>query len=91
MAKPTAEELDIALKMAVQMREKNLDPYNVAKCLLNHNFRIRYLEEVMRAADRYINMGMSDRERTHLLSALNKARDMDSYTASAEQEQFGLE
>lgn len=91
MPKPTHEELETALRMAMQMREKDLDPYNIAKSLLNHHFRLKYLEDVLRAADRYINMGMSDRERADLQIAIKKARDAESYTASEEQEQFGLE
>jgi hypothetical protein len=91
MPKPTEEELDTALKMAVQMREKNIDPFFVAKSLLSHNYRISYLEQVLRAADRYLNMGMAERERTELLRAIEKAKDAESHTAQRERESFGLE
>ena len=91
MAKPSEEELDGAIKMAIQMREKRIDPFFVAKTLLSHNYRIKHLEEVLRAADRYLNMGMSERERTNLLSAINKAKDAESHTAQQEQKSFGLE
>lgn len=91
MPKPTEQELDSALKMAVQMREKNIDPFFVAKTLLNHNYRIGYLEEVFRAADRYLNMGMSERERTVLLRAIEKVKNAESHTAQQERERFGLE
>ena len=77
--------------MAIQMREKSIDPFFVAKSLLSHNYRIKYLEEVLRAADRYINMGMSDREKTQLLRAINKAKDAESHTAQQERASFGLE
>ena len=49
MSKPTEEEMKIALKMAAQMRDKNIDPFFVAKTLLSHNYRIKYLEEIMHA------------------------------------------
>jgi hypothetical protein len=91
MPKPTDEELDIAIQKAIEMREENNDPFNLAKCLLSHNFRMKHLEEVLMLADRYINMGMSDKERTHLIRAIEKAKDVESYTAHQEQERFGLE
>jgi hypothetical protein len=91
MAKPTDKELDIAIQMAIQMREKNKDPFHLAKCLLSHNFRMKHLEEVLKKADRYINMGMAERERTELIRAIEKAKDIESYTAQQHQEPFGLE
>jgi hypothetical protein len=91
MPKPSEEELDNALKMAVQMREKRIDPFFVAKTLLSHNYRIKHLEEVLRAADRYLNMGMAERERTQLLKAIENAKDAESHTSQQERESFGLE
>ena len=91
MAKPTEKELDSSIKMAIQMREKKIDPFFVAKTLLSHNYRIKYLEEVLRAADLYLNMGMSERERTKLLLAIEKAKDAESHTSQQERESFGLE
>ncbi len=91
MSKPNEKELEQAIEMAIQMREKNIDPFNVAKCLLSHNFRMKHLEEVLHTADRYINMGMSDQERTNLIRAIAKAKDVESYTAQQQIEQFGLE
>jgi hypothetical protein len=91
MSQPTQQELDEAIKMAIHMREKQLDPFNIAKCLLSHNYRIKYLEQIMTAADRYLNMGMSEQERTKLLHAIQKAKDLESYTSQSEQDSFGLE
>jgi len=91
MSKPSDKELDEALKMAIQMREKRMDPFFIAKALLSHNYRLGYLEEVLRAADLYLNMGMDERERTKLLKAIEKAKDAESHTALQEREQFGLE
>lgn len=91
MAKPTEKELDSAIKMAIQMIEKKIDPFFVAKTLLSHNYRIKYLEEVLKAADRYMNMGMSERERTELLRVIGKAKDAESHTAQQKRENFGLE
>lgn len=91
MPKPTEQELDVAIKMAIQMRENDLDPFNVARCLLSHNYRIKYLEQVMSAADRYLNMGMSEQERARLQHALRKASELESYTSQDDKEDFGLE
>ena len=91
MSKPSDEELESALRMAVQMREKMMDPFFLAKSLLSHNYRIGYLEQVLKAADRYLNMGMADRERTALLKAIEKAKDAEFHTAKQERKNFGLE
>ena len=91
MSKPTEEELSIALKMAEHMRDKEIDPFFIAKSLLSHNYRIRYLEEVMKLADLYINHGMSEHERTKLIRSIEKAKDAESYTSRTERDSFGLE
>jgi hypothetical protein len=90
MAKPTDKELDIAIQMAIQMREKNQDPFHLAQCLLSHNFRMKHLEDVLQKADRYINMGMAEHERTQLIRAIEKAKDIESYTSQQREEPFGL-
>jgi len=91
MPKPTYEELQAAIQKAIEMREQNDDPFNLAKCLLSHNFRMKHMEEVLNSADRYINMGMSEQERKQLIRAIEKARDAESYTSQQQQERFGLE
>ena len=91
MSKPTEEELETALKMAAQMRDKKIDPFFIAKSLLSHNYRIKYLEEIMHAADRYINRGMSEQEKTHLIRTIEKVKDAESFTAGRERDSFGLE
>ena len=91
MSKPTEDELTTALNMAEQMRDRDVDPFFIAKSLLSHNYRLSSLEEVMHAADRYINMGMSETERVHLIRAIEKAKQIDSYTSQQERNSFGLE
>jgi len=91
MPKPTDEELDIALKTAISMRESGADPFNLAKCLLSHNFRMKHMEQVLAIADRYCNMGMAQRELTHLVRAIDKAKNAESYTSQTQEEIFGLE
>lgn len=91
MSKPTEEELATALKMAAQMRDKNIDPFFIAKTLLSHNYRMKYLEEIMHLADRYINRGMSEQEKTRLIHTIEKAKDAESFTENRERDSFGLE
>ena len=91
MSKPSEEELETALKMAAQMRDKKVDPFFIAKSLLSHNYRIKYLEEIMKSADRYINHGMSEQERTHLIRTIEKAKDAESFTSGIGRDSFGLE
>ncbi|MCW9013847.1 MAG: hypothetical protein OQL06_08695 [Gammaproteobacteria bacterium] len=91
MSKPTDSELKIALQAAAEMKEHNADPHYLAKALLNHNYRIRYLENVLQAADRFMNHGMAEHEHMVLLRAIEKAKDAEHRTAGTEQENFGLE
>ncbi|HHJ35176.1 MAG TPA: hypothetical protein ENJ87_05365 [Gammaproteobacteria bacterium] len=91
MSKPTEEELETALKMSAQMRDKKIDPFYIAKSLLSHNSRIKYLEEIMKAADRYINRGMSEQEKTHLIRTIEKAKDEESLAEGETRSSFGLE
>ena len=91
MPKPTEEELETALKMAAQMRDKKIDPFFIAKSLLSLNYRMKYLEEIMRAADRYINHGMSEQEKTRLIRTIEKAKNAESVTSGRRRERFGLE
>ena len=91
MAKPTPEEMETALSMAKQMRDRDVDPFFIAKALLNLNYRFDALQEVLQAADRYVNMGMSEQERTRLIRAIDKAKDIESYTSHSARSSFGLE
>lgn len=91
MPKPTEEELEAALKMAAQMRDRKIDPFFIAKSLLSHNYRMKYLEEIMRAADRYINHGMSEQEKTRLIRTIEKVKNAESATSGQRRERFGLE
>jgi hypothetical protein len=91
MTRPTTEELESALAMAAQMRDKDLDPFLIAKSLLSENYRARCLQEVLEAADRYVNLGMADSERTRLIRAIEKAKNMEDYNTRQRQDNFGLE
>jgi hypothetical protein len=91
MSKPSELELKIALQAAVQMKEQDDDSDFLAKTLLNHHYRIGYLVEVLKIADRFMNHGMAERERMELLHTIEKAKDLEYKLGSEEHENFGLE
>ncbi len=91
MSKPSDLELKIALKKAVAMKEQDEDTDYLAKSLLNHHYRLAYLEDVLKAADRFMNHGMGDRERTELLRSIEKAKQAEYRITNEEHESFGLE
>ena len=91
MSKPTDNELKIALKTAIEMKEHDNDEHFIAKTLINHHYRIKYLEDVLIIADRYMNHGMADHEHTQLLRAIEKAKEAEDRTSGNEHEDFGLE
>ena len=91
MSKPSEIELSIALQKAKQMKEQGDDPDFLAKTLLNHHYRLGYLEELLAAADRYMNHGMADHERSVLLRSIEKAKQAEYRTAGEERDYFGLE
>lgn len=91
MSKPSDNELKIALNKAIEMKEHNNDENFIAKTLINHHYRIRYLEDVLKIADRYMNHGMADHEHTQLLRAIEKAKNAEERTSGNEHEDFGLE
>lgn len=91
MSKPSDEELKIALRRAVIMKEQSQDPDFLAKSLLNHHYRLGFLLDVLFAADRYLNHGMADHEHTRLLSLIEKAKDAEDHVAKIEHYNFGLD
>ncbi len=91
MSKPTQDELAMALKAAAAMKEKNKDPYFVAKALLNANYRISYLEKVLHHAERYLKFGQEEHEHRELLRAIEHAKKEERHIEKEEDEsQLGL-
>ena len=91
MPKPSNDELETALKMSANMLDKKIDPFFIAKSLLSHNYRLKYLEEILHSADRYINHGMSEQEKTHLIRTIQKIKDAETFTSGQGDKSFGLE
>ena len=90
MGKPTESELKSALEEAARMREQGEDPHFIAKALLNLNYRMKYLENVLHAAELYNHSGQSAIEHQRLLAAIKAYHDSDERTAGEEEENLLL-
>lgn len=82
MGKPTKEELTVALAEAGRMREQGKDEFHIAKCLLNHNYRLKQYEDLYQMVEHYIRSGQSDIEHGKLMRALEKIRNEDEHPGS---------
>ena len=77
MGKPTAEQLEQALAQAAWLREHDMDEYFLGKTLLNHNYRLHLLEDVLHKARQYLHSGQSGQAHRELLRAIEKAEQAD--------------
>lgn len=90
MSKPSHEELERALESAKMMREEGRDPDFIAKSLLNCHYQSTFLEQVLHAAEHYINSGMGEREHSRMIQAIYKAREIDERSAKQHHRDLGL-
>ncbi len=91
MSKPTEIELKTALVASATMKEHNKDPFFIAKSLLNHNYRLKYYEELLTVADRYMNHGQAEHERMKLLRCIEKIKETEIKIEKGKIDNFGLE
>ena len=89
MGKPTTQELQQALEQAAQMREHGDDPHFIAKSLLNLQYRLGFLEKVMRAAELYLR-GEGGQEHAVLQRAIEMAKQEDAHSAGRDSKTFFL-
>lgn len=73
MGIPTQQELETALSEAARLRESGEDHHHLGKVLLNHNYRLGLMEEVVRCAKLYMHSGEGSREHARLVKAIDKA------------------
>ena len=73
MGRPTGEELEIALAQAIQLREQGEDTHHMAKALLNLNYRMKFMEDVLDKADLYLHSGEGAKEHADLVRAIERA------------------
>ncbi|HET8706278.1 MAG TPA: hypothetical protein VFM46_08260 [Pseudomonadales bacterium] len=79
MGRPSKDELAQALAEAGRMREQNEDPHFVAKALLNHDYRLKMLEQLYEAVEHYFHSGQSDIEHGKLTRILDKVRSEERH------------
>lgn len=79
MGRPTAEELSEALQEAGRMREQDEDPHHVAKSLLNHDYRLRLLEQLYDQVEHYIRSGQNSIEHAKLMKMVEKLRSEERH------------
>lgn len=72
MGLPTGEELETALREAARLRESGEDDHYLGKTLLNHNYRLELMQEVVSAARRYLHSGESSRAHAELEKAISR-------------------
>jgi len=77
MSRPTEQELQIALERAGWLRENSQDDCFLAKSLLNHNYRIKFLEKVLKATKIYLQSGNGAHELGDLLKAIEQAEKVE--------------
>lgn len=91
MSKPTEIELKTAIIAAETMKEHDKDPFFIAKALLNHHYRLKYYEELLKTADHYMNHGQAEQQHMALLRCIDKIKEVESHIAKQDIESFGLE
>ena len=79
MGKPTTEELEEALAEAARMREQGEDEHHLAKCLLNHDYRLKHFEQLYLAVEHFLRSGQSDTEHGKLMKILDKIRSEERH------------
>lgn len=89
MGKPTDEEFRQALAEAGRMRESGNDPHHIAKALLNLNYRMKSMQEVLEAAEYYLR-GEDARLHQKLEIAIEKARAEDRRTSGRDADNTAL-
>lgn len=91
MSKPTDTELKTAMTAAASMKEQNKDPFFVAKSLLNHNYRLRFYEDLLKHADLYMNHGQAEHDHMELLRSIEKVKEAENFIEHNSPDGFGLE
>ena len=89
MGTPSKEELNQALKCAIDMRERGEDPNFIAKSLLNHHYRLKKTEHVIDVVKLYLRTGCATTEHAKMIKALEAYDGIDH--EAADYSDFGLD
>ncbi|MEJ2180911.1 MAG: hypothetical protein P8Y28_10855 [Gammaproteobacteria bacterium] len=86
----TDNERSQALETAGMLRETGNDDHYIAKTVLNLNYRVKQLETVYRATERYLHSGMSITEHQNLENAIKKYRTLENRTSGSDVSAFNI-
>lgn len=75
MGKPTPAEMQTALTEAARLREQGQDTLYLGKALLNMNYCMGFLEDVLEKADLYLHSGEGAVEHSELVKSIEQARE----------------
>lgn len=89
MGTPTEKELKHALQCAIDMREQDQDHNFMAKALLNHHYRLKEMQKVVKATKLYLRSGQSTMEHAKMIKALEHYDKIDDI--SPDIHDFGLD
>ena len=78
MPRPTEQELAEALKHAGKMRETGSDPHHIAKALLNLNYRMKFMEQLLEDTKHYLR-GNGGVEHAKLLHTIEEVERVSRY------------
>lgn len=82
MSRPTKEELATALAEAARLREQGDDAFFIGKSLLNLNYRLKSLENVLEKTKLFLHAGFAGKEHEDLLKAISSAEKAAAETAA---------
>ncbi len=78
MGIPTSEELDMALTEATRLHELGVDDHFLGKVLLDLNFRMKFMEDLLAKASLYLHSGGGAHEHAELVRAIERAQEARS-------------
>ncbi len=73
MGRPSDKELAIALAEAARLREHGEDEHFLGRALLNLNYRMKFMHDVLAKAALYLHSGEGAREHAELVRAIERA------------------
>ncbi|MEN8108120.1 MAG: hypothetical protein ABFS22_08955 [Pseudomonadota bacterium] len=89
--KPTDNELEMAIIAAERMRETGEDEHHIARSLLYLYQRLQDLENVLDAAESYLDFDQEEPQHAELVLAIKAASDAEERQLGETRETTGLE
>ena len=91
MGKPTDVQLKQALSTAIDMRERQQDPHFIAKTLLNSQYRLEQMAQVLKMTEHYLKSGQDEQLHARLVKAIDHYHQLEDRTAAVDHLKFGLD